>query len=1103
MQTVSNYPTQPLSTTITTMSTVEPLPPSGLNRPPRHRRGARRGGHRGGTSQTRHPTTAPGPEDATLALRPASVTPESNSALTPNLSTSRGPGRRGGFGRGGRRGGSQAQPTVNGQRAFGGQLTSSAPTTRPSEGSLAGDAPVFIPGQPIASRAHRTFNTPRARRMSKSQAQDIATRTHEDIANGQYECVICTNEVLSNSKIWTCKTCWSVVHLSCVKKWSKNEVSTHQQRASEIGELPPPRQWRCPGCNLPKVDAPSNYTCWCEKEIEPHSVVGLPPHSCGQTCSKPRAGHCPHPCELICHAGPCPPCGHMGPSLSCFCGKEASSKRCLDTNYDSGWSCGQICGDVLPCGEHICQRSCHEGLCGSCEVLIESRCYCGRVEKPLPCSERDEERESQLGQDLWTGSFDCGAECRRPFDCGKPDHFCESTCHVQDPLPAHCPLSPDVVKSCPCGRTPLEILLPDPRTSCSDPIPHCQDKCEKELSCGHLCQEICHEGECRPCFQRTQITCRCGRTISNSLCHQGTEEPPSCTRICRSTLNCGRHECGERCCPGEKKATERQASKRGKLRAGRVADENFEAEHICLKMCGRPLKCGNHTCQELCHRGPCSSCLEAVFEEISCSCGRTVLQPPQPCGTLPPACVFDCTRRRNCGHPQVKHQCHEDTESCPKCPFLVEKTCICGKKTLKNQPCWFTEVRCGLTCGKRLKCGIHMCQKLCHRPGQCEDAIAPCTQLCGRSKTVCEHTCSDPCHAPYPCKEVTPCQAKTFITCSCQNQKQAVKCLASKSSEGNSKKTLDCNDECLKLQRNAKLAAALNIDPATHMDDHIPYSLTTLDLFQTNPKFSQTYEREFRVFAADENEKRLRFKPMKQHERAFLHALAEDFGLDSESQDPEPHRHVCIFKTPRFVSAPMKTLAQCIKIRPIAAVLDPVQSKRLLASTEPFNAFLLSNPKFGLTIDELHSALQPEFLAAATEFDIAFLPPGEIVLRALPNGSWHQKIEKTLLNHKTAITKKITLAKLASTVTLCLVDSNLNVVKKEDDHAGGGWSQVAKGATASRSLQQQSVGAKSEFTVLGNKAVKKVKKEVTEEAVDDWEREVEGWEVEKEKGDTL
>jgi transcriptional repressor NF-X1 len=182
------------------MSTVGPSPASGARRGHRPRRG--RG--RGGQTQEGGAATTPQPPNASLALRPASVAPPSSpqtstaSAPTPN----RGRNRRGGSGRGGGRGG--LTQMVNGQRAFGGQLTAPSETGSVA-GSLAGDAPEFVPGQPVAGRRKQT---PRARRMSKSQAQDIATRIHEDITNGQYECVICTNEVLPNSKIWTCKTCW-------------------------------------------------------------------------------------------------------------------------------------------------------------------------------------------------------------------------------------------------------------------------------------------------------------------------------------------------------------------------------------------------------------------------------------------------------------------------------------------------------------------------------------------------------------------------------------------------------------------------------------------------------------------------------------------------------------------------------------------------------------------------------------------------------------------------------------------------------------------------------------------------------------------------------
>ncbi|KAA8576558.1 hypothetical protein EYC84_006662 [Monilinia fructicola] len=195
------------------MATVESSPASGSNRPPRQRtRRPRRGGHR-------NAGPAPADSNADTNLN-ANVTPDaaaqaSNGPIavgqarpvplpgtdSSNLSNSRnantnnrgsqgrrGDGRRGGLGRGGRRGGPRGQTMTNG-RVFGGQLTSNSHSGPASDaGSLAGDAPSFVPGQHIATRPgfHRA---PRARRMSKSQAPDLATRTHEDITNGQYECI--------------------------------------------------------------------------------------------------------------------------------------------------------------------------------------------------------------------------------------------------------------------------------------------------------------------------------------------------------------------------------------------------------------------------------------------------------------------------------------------------------------------------------------------------------------------------------------------------------------------------------------------------------------------------------------------------------------------------------------------------------------------------------------------------------------------------------------------------------------------------------------------------------------------------------------------------
>ncbi|KAI1408829.1 hypothetical protein F5Y13DRAFT_171369 [Hypoxylon sp. FL1857] len=600
-------------------------------------------------------------------------------------------------------------------------------------------------------------------------------------------------------------------------------------------------------------------------------------------------------------------------------------------------------------------------------------------------------------------------------------------------------------------------------------------------------------------MQSMEISCRCGRTKTTSVCHQGAVEKPECMRICHAQLNCGRHEHGEHCCPGEKKAAERVAAKKKHRNAGPTNDE-VEAEHICTRICGRPLRCGKHQCQQLCHKGPCPSCPEAIFEDISCHCGNTILQPPQPCGTRPPDCRFNCRRSRACGHPQVQHNCHLDDEPCPQCPFLVEKKCICGKKALKNQPCWFEEPRCGLPCGRKLKCGVHECRLPCHRPGECEDANmigSQCGQACGKTRN-CGHLDLEKCHAPYPCKEDKPCPAKTFITCECQRRKQEVKCMATKKNPSPDRGRLACDEECLRLQRNSRLAEALNVDLQTHTDDHIPYSDTTLRLYKENTQFAQAYERDFRLFAADPAQRLLRFKPMKPYQRVFLHSLAQDFGFDSESADPEPHRHVCLFKTPRFVSAPMKTLAQCLTIKSSAQQTLSTQpltpASQATTAKPPYNAFLLSAPRFGLTIDELDDTLRGEYAAYPdVKFHTAFLP-NVVIIKG--SGPWRpQELESSLRFLQPKVLQTLKSAGLCGNVSLCHVDEKSNILRSDKDDDGspagdvGGWSAVmrrsARPNPASAPVAEPA-SQRNRFVAL-KKAPKKTEKPVEEDVEDDWE----------------
>lgn len=1019
-------------------------------------------------------------------------------------------------------------------RSFGGRLTSAAQEDAPDAPGLSADAPEFVPGQPVQPNSRRQAKAKapsqkRQRKAEKSEAADLATRIHEDIDNGQYECVICSSEVVRTSRIWSCSLCWTVTHLHCTKKWYTSQLNETQQPQ---GAEP---TWRCAGCNSKLTEDPGAYHCWCGKELNPRPIPGIAPHSCGQTCFKPR-GTCPHPCGLQCHSGPCPPCTLMGPIQSCFCGKSSAQKRCMDTDYTNGFSCNEVCGDLLPCGEHSCPQKCHPGICGACEVLVPSTCYCGKEQKEIPCEQRDDVLESynhgQVEGDsdiafesFFEGSFVCGAPCTSKFDCG--EHTCQKACHPHDEELAHCPKSPDVITHCPCGKTPLEEIIPEPRKHCTDKIPHCPKVCSKVLACGHLCPDTCHTGNCKPCWEKTPITCRCGRTTVTTTCHGVPADEvvkPECPRNCRALLNCGRHQCDARCCPGEKRAAKRQAVKR---RIGGPANEEVEDEHLCTRTCSRLLKCGKHFCEALCHKGPCPSCLEAVYDEISCACGRTTLYPPQPvcvpssipaflitlflsessgfreshsthsihlliilkCGTQQPQCRFPCTRGRDCGHPGVSHNCHPDDVECPPCPFLVEKTCICGKEVLRNQPCWFTEARCGRPCGKKLKCGYvtpikiliprstltshrsHFCNLPCHR-GDCEDAAIPgshCTQPCGQPRESCRHEDLDQCHAPFACNDARPCQSETFLTCDCQRRKQKVKCLSTRSEpKGPYREPLKCDDECLRLKRNRQLAEALDVDP-DHTDDHIPYQDVTMKFFRDHTQWAQTQEREFRVFA-ESNEKNMRFKPMKPHQRQFLHVLAEDFGMDSEGQDPEPHRHVSIFKGPRFVAAPRKTLMQCLRIMkanaPVKATAATPATMANFPTQQPYNGLLLSRPRFGLTVDEINSAIASDLKELTSSnpllsFAINFLPTEEVLIKAntkstvasIASGTLTAaQIDAMLTALKPKIAKAIAAApaNLAAGVTLCTADPSLSIIRREGngDSSANGWSKVASRAAA-------------------------------------------------------
>ena len=192
--------------------------------------------------------------------------------------------------------------------------------------------------------------------------------------------------------------------------------------------------------------------------------------------------------------------------------------------------------------------------------------------------------------------------------------------------------------------------------------PHsCGQVCGKPLQppCGHTCLLLCHPGPCPPCPYEVDARCFCGKEVQRRRC----------------------------------------------------ADKKFS----CGQVCGKLLSCGVHTCQQVCHEGPCDPC--GVRVTRPCVCGKSVREVV--CGTGKWHCSQPCGKPLACGRHTCEAVCHSGP--CPPCKLRGERTCFCGKMNLGFLDCDVPTRSCGDMCGKVLPCG-HRCPEVCHS-GECPPCI--------------------------------------------------------------------------------------------------------------------------------------------------------------------------------------------------------------------------------------------------------------------------------------------------------------------------------------------------------------------------------------------
>ncbi|KAG9347036.1 hypothetical protein JZ751_005963 [Albula glossodonta] len=319
---------------------------------------------------------------------------------------------------------------------------------------------------------------------------------------------------------------------------------------------------------------------------------------------------------------------------------------------------------------------------------------------------------------------------------------------------------------CYCGKVedpPLDPWL----------LPHsCGQVCDREYKpvCGHRCLLLCHPGPCPPCPKMVSVTCLCKK--AKPVPRRCSTKAWSCQQRCGRTLPCGQHPCENSCHAGDCEPCPRVSVQR--CVCGRQVAERLCASPVwhCEQPCGKPLPCGNHTCEQVCHSGQCGECPRSGNR--ACPCGKNKCS--LPCTEEVPTCGDTCEKALECGLHTCSMRCHRG--SCETCRQEVEKQCRCGKYT-RHMPC-HKEYLCESKCPKTRGCQRHQCKRkllpmprdsggevpvrlhspdgtlrarppTCHHPSRekhrCHfGACPPCRQPCQNTLDKCGHICPAPCH---------------------------------------------------------------------------------------------------------------------------------------------------------------------------------------------------------------------------------------------------------------------------------------------------------------------------------------------------------------------
>ncbi|CAL4097301.1 unnamed protein product, partial [Meganyctiphanes norvegica] len=475
--------------------------------------------------------------------------------------------------------------------------------------------------------------------------------------------------------------------------------------------------------------------------------------------NKAPEGGCSKPCSET-----LPRCGHPCPRTCHINNKSHRNIKCMAP-----------CSKKLCDAGHLCQKTIHEECDKICNIVISKTLPCGDVHNLACHIKADKYHCHELTQAMLPKCLHmvemfchqdpddflgCPEFCMKTLKCG---HICVRTCHVEkDPnheeyeclkpctkVNKECNHKHTCQKMCyeVCGKCIVEVKKSgkcghEQMVEChiSPNEIRCNKKCEKVLTCGHVCPRRCYE-ECGGCQEMVKkVVPRCGHEVQVACC----EEPKMkhCKKTCPFELDCG-HACQLRCCDEcetncpvlvetSNKCPRNHLIKLPCHLYKNVVDK--ESWSYCCEPCRDILDCG-HSCS-----GTCGQCLHGRFH-VSCKkiCNRKLI-----CGHMcQQMCIEECSKcvetcGWKCSHKKCQHPCDEDCEPCMEWCSLQCKHHRCRSRC--GEECRVPP--CTRPCDKKLHCG-HPCAGFCGDP--CPAICRICNRGHIRRKENCRYVCLEDC----------------------------------------------------------------------------------------------------------------------------------------------------------------------------------------------------------------------------------------------------------------------------------------------------------------------------------------------------------------------